>query len=253
MAEDLHGAAALVTGASSGIGRATALRLAAAGAAVTVVARRRDRLDELVARIHGAGGQALAVASDITDVTEAGGAVASAVARFGRLDIVVNAAGVMLNGPTLDIPLEYWDEMVDLNLKGLMYVTKTALSHLIAAVDDGDREVADVVNISSISGRQTDPTTALYNATKFGVTAATDSWRKEFARRGIRFSVIEPGYTDTELFSQQGPEQEARYARNAADVRKLHPEDVADAVMYIVGQPRRVAINEIVVRPTDQA
>jgi NADP-dependent 3-hydroxy acid dehydrogenase YdfG len=249
----LDGTVALVTGASSGIGHATSLRLAAEGAAVAVVARRRERLDDLAATIAADGGRALAIGADITDRAQAEGAVATALGEFGRLDTVVNAAGIMLNGPTLTIPVEDWDEMVDLNLKGLMYVTKASLPHLLQAVESAQRRVADVVNISSISGRITHPTTPLYNATKWGVTAATDSWRQEFTKLGVRFSVIEPGYVDTELFSTRGPEREAQYARGYAGIDRLHPEDVAGAVAYIVTQSRRVAVNEIVIRPTDQA
>jgi NADP-dependent 3-hydroxy acid dehydrogenase YdfG len=245
----LQGTVALVTGATSGIGEAIARSLGAHGASVVAVGRRADRLESLAADI---GERAHHVVADLRDAAAAAGAVDAALERFGRLDTVVNSAGVMLNGPSLDARLDEWESMVDLNLKGLMYVTKAALPHLVAAAADGPRKVADLVNVSSIAGRFANRNVAIYNATKFGVTAASESWRQEFSPHGVRVSVIEPGVVETELFGhQQAPVQE-HYERLFAGVERLHPSDIADVVSFIVTAPRRMAIAEVVVRPTDQ-
>lgn len=249
-AGDLDGCVALVTGATSGIGRATALALSARGARVAAVGRRADRLDDLVRDLEPDRG--IAVPADLSSRTGASGAVDAAIARWGRLDVVVNSAGVMLNGPTTDAHLDEWDAMVDVNVKGLMYVAKAAFPHLVDAAAAGPRRVADLVNISSIAGRFANRNVAVYNGTKFGVTAMSESWRQEFAPRGVRVSVVEPGVVDTELFGhQQAPVQE-HYDRLFAGVERLRPEDVADVVTTIVTAPRRVALAEVVVRPTDQ-
>lgn len=252
MADNLNGTVALVTGASSGIGRATARRLAASGASVVVVARRAERLEELAGEVRADGGTALTVAADLTDTAAASGAVERAVAEFGRLDTVVNAAGLMLNGPTEDLTVQDWDRMVDINLRGLLHVTKVALPHLVSAARSGPRRVTDLVNISSVAGRFAAATTAGYNATKFGVTAASEALRQEYAKQYVRVSVIEPGRVDTELFDHRKGAAEdftAMFGR----IEYLEPEDVADAVAYVVTNPRHIAVNEIVIRPTQQA
>lgn len=253
MSKRLDSVVALVTGASSGIGHATAEQLAAEGAAVAVVARRRDRLAELVARIEKKGGTAVVIAADLTDAGAAAAVVAETVERLGRLDVLVNAAGVMLNGDSVTTPVEDWEAMVDINLRGVLYTTKAALPYLLDAVKNGPRDVADVVTVSSVAGRLAAPTVAVYNATKFAVTAATESWRQEFTTRGIRFAAVEPGATSTELWDHER-EEAAKGSEVMFDgVERMHPEDVADAIHYIVTKPRRVAINEILIRPTDQA
>jgi NADP-dependent 3-hydroxy acid dehydrogenase YdfG len=243
---------ALVTGASSGIGHATARWLAAEGATVVLVARRQDRIDVLAKEIAEAGGQAIALAADLTDAAAAADVVATTVARLGRLDVLVNAAGVMLTGDSAQAPLRDWQQMVDINVSGLLYVTKAALPHLVTAAATSPRQVADVVNISSIAGRTVIPGAAVYNATKFGVTAATEAWRQEYARRNVRFSVVEPGATETELFVHQQPAAQERFAARFADIEQLHADDIAEAVAYIVTSPRRRAVAEILIRPTDQ-
>lgn len=253
MPENLNETVALITGASSGIGQATALRLAAQGSTVALVARRADRLEALAADVRAQGGKALVIAADITNSAQAINAVEKTVAEYRRLDTVVNAAGVMLNGDSLASPLSDWDRMVDLNLKALMYVTKAALPHLVKAAGLSTRKVADVVNVSSISGRVANRQVAIYNATKFGVTAATEAWRLEYTKQSVRFSVVEPGVVDTELFGHQSSTTQAHYEVFFEGVEKLHAEDIAEAIAFIVTSPRRVAVNEIVVRPTDQA
>ncbi|GAB2495711.1 SDR family NAD(P)-dependent oxidoreductase [Nocardiopsis aegyptia] len=252
MAEKLNGTVALVTGASSGIGRATARRLAAEGAAVALVARRGERLEELASEIYADGGTAETIVADLTDAAAAAAAVERTVIGLGGLDTLVNAAGVMLNGPSEESPLEEWDRMVDINLRGLLYVTKAAIPHLLDTAGEGPRSVADVVNVSSVAGRFAAPTVAVYSATKFAVTAATEAWRQEYTGRGLRFSVVEPGRTESELFDHK--ENSVRDFNAAfGEIEALHAQDIADAVGYIVTNPRRVAVNEIVIRPTEQA
>lgn len=252
MPESLATATALVTGASSGIGQAVAEQLAEHGATVAVVARRADRLRNLARYIERNGGTAYPITADLTDPQAITGAVADAVSRLGRLDIVVNAAGVMLNGDSVTTPVHDWDRMVDINLRGLLHTTKAALPHLLDAVGSSPRRVADVVNVSSVAGRHAAPTVAVYNATKFGVTAATEAWRQEYTTRGIRFSVVEPGAVSTELWDHESEEAAAQSAGMFDKVERLHPGDIADVVFHIVTAPRRVAVNEVVIRPTDQ-
>lgn len=252
MAEDLTGTVALITGASSGIGRSAALRLASAGASVAIIARRADRLEAVAGEISEAGGTVLPIATDLTDPAAVEAAIARTVAVLGRLDTVVNAAGLMLNGPTEDLTLQDWDRMVDVNLRGLLCVTKLALPHLLAAAQDSPRRVADLVNISSVAGRFAAATTAGYNATKFGVTALTESLRQEFARRHLRVSVIEPGRVDTELFDHREGSAEG-FTEMFGQIEYLQPGDIAEAVNYIVTNPRHIAVNEIVIRPSEQA
>lgn len=246
----LTGCGALVTGASSGIGAATALALAAEGASVALVGRNADRLAQIAARIEAAGGRALVLAADITEATAAEKVVADAVAGFGRLDILVNAAGVMLNGSSLKRPFDEWRQMVDLNLTALMAVSKAALPHLVAAAASG-RGVTDLVNISSIAGRTASAGAAVYHATKFGVTAFSEALRQEFAKRNLRVSVIEPGAVRTGLFDHGDPVARDRLAERLSEVEYLHPEDVADLILHVVTLPRRVALAEVVIRPTD--
>jgi len=252
MAEQLNNTVAIITGASSGIGEATAIRLASAGAQVVLVARRKDRLEKLERQIKDAEGIAFSIDADITSAEEAESVIAKTIAQFGRLDTLINSAGVMLNGPSIESPLSEWDQMVNINLRGLMYITKAALPHLLEAVSTGARKVADVINISSVAGRAATSNVAIYNATKFGVTAATEAWRQEFTKKSLRFSVIEPGATATEIFEQKDGQREGFTAR-FGEIEQLHAQDIAEAIVYIITSPRRVAVNEIVIRPTDQA
>jgi NADP-dependent 3-hydroxy acid dehydrogenase YdfG len=254
MANDsvLSGTVALVTGASSGIGEATAKRLAAEGAAVAVGARRVDRLEKLVAEIADAGGTAVAIEADVTDRAQAEDLVERTVKTLGRLDTVVNNAGVMLLGPSLDAPIEEWERMVDLNVKGLLYIAKAALPHLIAGADEGPRMVTDMVNISSVAGRRARAGSAVYNATKFGVGAFSEALRQEVTERHVRVSLVEPGAVETELSSHNRPEVLEEIKGRFLDLERMEAADIADAISYIVTRPRHVAINEILVRPTEQ-
>jgi NADP-dependent 3-hydroxy acid dehydrogenase YdfG len=252
MSEMLQGTVALVTGASSGIGEATARALARQGAAVALVARRADRLQKLAEEIDGEGGKTLQIEADLTDQSSAKGAVERAVAELGRLDIVVNNAGVMLNGPIVDAPIEEWDQMVKINVQGLLYVAHAALPHLLSAAEDEPRHVADLVNISSIAGRFANQGAGVYNATKFGVNAFSESLRQEVTKRHVRVAVVEPGAVATELFGHLRPEIQKYYDKFFDGVEKLEADDIASAIEYTVTRPRRMAVNEIMVRPTTQ-
>lgn len=248
---DLSGAVALVTGASSGIGEATSRMLAREGAAVAMAARRTERLEALGAEIADAGGTALPIEADLTQGQQAEAAVARTVAEFGRLDVLVNNAGVMLLGPILEAPVEEWERMVELNLLGLMYTTKAAIPHLLEAAE-GERGVADVVNISSVAGRIARRGSGVYNATKFGVGAFSESLRQEVTRRHLHVSLVEPGAVDTELPSHNRAEVRKGIEETFGDLERLQADDIAEAITYVLTRPRRVTINEILVRPTEQ-
>ncbi|HVO54986.1 MAG TPA: SDR family NAD(P)-dependent oxidoreductase [Solirubrobacterales bacterium] len=248
----LDGTAALVTGASSGIGEATARLLAERGAAVALVARRTDRLDALVAEIEASGGRAVAIEADVSDREQAEAAVERAVAELGRLDVVVNNAGVMLLGPILDAPVEEWEQMIEVNLLGLLYVSKAALPHLLEAAEGEPRRVADIVNVSSVAGRVARLGSGVYNATKHGVGAFSESLRQEVTERHVRVSLVEPGAVATELVSHNRPEVQETIRDRIGKLEPLASEDIADAIAYVVTRPRHVAINEVLVRPTEQ-
>lgn len=252
MGDELKGTVALVTGASSGIGEATALMLAGQGAAVAVVARRRDRLEKLAKKVQSEGGTALVIEGDMTDGEQARAAVERTVAELGRLDTLVNNAGVMLLGPAVGAPLDEWQRMVEINVLGLLYCTHAALPHLLKAAEDSPRKVADVVNISSVAGRIARSGSAVYNTTKFGVVAFSEGLRQEVTGRHVRVSIVEPGAVDTELPGHNRPEVRESLQKRFGSITRLESEDIADAITYIVTRPRHVAINEVLIRPTQQ-
>ena len=250
MTKRLEGTVALVTGASSGIGEATAAMLAGEGAKVAVVARRRDRLEALAERLGSSN--ALVIEADITDAEQSARAVATTVGELGRLDTLVNNAGVMLLGPIVDAPSDEWQRMVNLNLLGLLYCTHAALPHLLAAAELEPRSVADVVNVSSVAGRVARLNSGVYNATKHGVGAFSESLRQEVTRRHVRVTIIEPGAVGTELAFHNRPEILDEMAKNFEGTEIMQAEDIAESIRYAVTQPRRIAVNEILVRPTEQ-
>lgn len=249
----LDGTVALVTGASSGIGEVTAEQLAAQGAAVALAARRTDRLSALAERIRSSGGTALVIEADVTEQAQAVSAVERTVAELGRLDTLVNNAGVMLLGPVVGAPTEEWDRMVRVNLLGLLYCSHAALPHLLKAASDSPRGVADMVNISSVAGRVPRSGSGVYNATKFGVGAFSEALRQEVTQKHVRISLVEPGATATELRDHNRPEVMESIMARFQGVEVLQAEDIADTVLYIVTRPRHVSVNELLVRPTEQA
>ena len=252
MAGPLHGTVALVTGASSGIGEATALALAGHGAAVALAARRVDRLEALAGRIGEGGGTALAIEADVSDRGQAESAVARTVSDLGRLDILINNAGLMLLGPAVDADIAEWRQMLDVNVDGVLYCAHAALPHLLAAAQDSPREVADMVNVSSVAGRYPRRGSAVYNLTKFGVGGFSESLRQEVAGRRVRVSLVEPGATATELRSHNRPEIQEAQAQRFAGMTTMTAEDIAETILFIVTRPWHVAINEVLIRPTQQ-
>ena len=246
----LEGTVALITGASSGIGAATATALSAQGAAVALAARRRDRLEGLAAEITEQGGAALVLECDVTDQGQAAAAVERTVAELGRLDTLVNNAGVMLLGPAEGAPLSEWQRMVDLNVLGLLYCAHAALPHLQRAAAGNPRQVADMVNVSSVAGRFARNGNGVYALTKFGIGAFSESLRQELAGKYVRVSLVEPGATATELATHNRPE--VLESLRSQFGQRMDASDIADAISYIVTRPRHVAINEMLVRPTEQ-
>ncbi|HWF56554.1 MAG TPA: SDR family NAD(P)-dependent oxidoreductase [Solirubrobacteraceae bacterium] len=245
---ELQGTVALVTGASSGIGEATAVALAARGASVALVARRRDRLEALAARLDGA----LVIEADITDREQAQSAVARTVSELGRLDTLINNAGVMLLGPIENAPLQEWEELVHVNVLGLLYTSHAALPHLLAAADGAPRHLSDLVNISSVAGRVARNGSGVYNLTKHGVGAFSESLRQEVTGRHVRVSLIEPGAVSTELVSHNRPEIQEAIGQRFGQIERLEAEDIAETIAFVVTRPRHVAINEVLIRPTEQ-
>jgi NADP-dependent 3-hydroxy acid dehydrogenase YdfG len=248
MAKPLEGKVAAITGASSGIGEATALALADAGAAVALGARRVDRIEALAERIGAAGGRAIALEVDVTDEQAANAFVAVANERLGGLDVLVNNAGVMLLGPVDGADTDQWRQMLDVNLLGLLYCTHAALP-LMTASGGGH-----VVNVSSVAGRRAGAGAAVYNMTKFGVTAFSEALRQEALHADIRVTCVEPGFVETEL---QGHNENPLVLQGFEKMRDqvgdaLEPGDIADAIRYAVTQPQHVSINEVLVRPTRQ-
>jgi NADP-dependent 3-hydroxy acid dehydrogenase YdfG len=238
---------ALVTGASSGIGEATAIALAEAGAKVAIAARRRDRLDDLAARLQVLGAEPLVLPADLLDESEAQRIVADTEAHYGRLDILVNNAGVMYLEPVAEADLGRWRRMLELNVLSLIASTQAALRGM------RERREGDIVNIASTAGRIANPMAAAYSATKFGVVAFSEALRREVYQDRVRVSVIEPGLVATELRDHIG-HAAVKDAINAwADgLRQLQPDDVAEAILFCVTRPPHVCINEVLMRPTDQ-
>ena len=251
MTNALTGRTAFITGASSGIGEATALALAADGARVALTARRQDRLDALAQRITDAGGTALPLALDVTDAA-AVARVADVVAeRLGRVDLVFANAGAMLPGAIEDLRREEWDRQIDLNLKGLLYTVEAFLPSLVAAAADG--VTADLVTTSTIAGQHLFPTFAVYSATKAFTSHFADHLRTELGPKFVRTSAVEPGITETELqghFTDPGARE--WFAGASASMQLLAPEDVARVVAFIAAQPRHVNLSHVRVLPTEE-
>jgi NADP-dependent 3-hydroxy acid dehydrogenase YdfG len=243
---DLSGQVVAVTGASSGIGEATALACAHAGAAVALAARRSDRIQSLAERIAREGGRAIAVPTDVADEGQAQAFIERAHAELGRLDVLVNNAGVMLLGPIENAPTEEWREMIHVNVFGVLYCTHAALP-LMHAQGSGH-----IVNVSSVAGRVARAGSGVYNLTKFGVGAFSESLRQETVEMGVRVTLIEPGAVDTELASHNRPEVREQISKRFGDITRLEAEDIAGAILYAIGQPRRVSVNEMLIRPSEQ-
>lgn len=251
MTDTLQAATAVITGASSGIGAATAQALAARGATVALFARRQNRLEDLTDKINDArAGAARAYEVDVTDAPSVRAAVEAVARDFRSIDILVNCAGTGTWGPALDADLTDWHAMVDVNLNGVLSTTHAALPHLTRAAQ-GERGVGDIVTVSSIAGRKVPGANSnVYAATKHAVGAFSEALRQELAEQHVRVGVIEPGVVATELTTSGDPY--APDARNPAGLGVLDPADVADAITYMVSRPRHAAVNEVLIRPTEQ-
>jgi NADP-dependent 3-hydroxy acid dehydrogenase YdfG len=241
----LEGATAVVTGASSGIGEATARALAAAGARVALLARRRERLDALARELDGATVHEV----DVTDDAAVARTLDAVAQDLGGIDVLVNDAGYGSMVPALEADLAEWHRMVDVNVTGVLATTHAALPHLVAAAQ-GPRGVADVVTISSVAGRKVaSGKVNVYAATKHAVNAFSEALRQELAPRHVRVGLVEPGLVRSEMTEDSGAAEDAEASM---ELGLMEPEDIADAVVYMVTRPRRAAVNEMLVRPTEQ-
>ena len=245
MSNQLAGKIALVTGASSGIGAATAVALAAAGASVALSARRADRLAELVAEIEAAGGNALALPGDMAVEADAIKAVEDTVRHFGRIDILINSAGVMQAGGIDGMDVAEYRRVVDINLMGTVYTCAAAVP-LMKAQGSGD-----IVTISSLAARKGGPMTNAYSASKHAVNAMTDGMRQELGGFGIRVSIVMPGATETEVASGiSNPQWREAIAAHVSKDGAVKASEMADTIIFILSLPRNVNVSEICVRPT---
>jgi NADP-dependent 3-hydroxy acid dehydrogenase YdfG len=247
---DLSGRRIAITGASSGIGEATALACARAGAAVALAARRDEHIERVAAEIADEGGTAVALPTDVADERQARAFIEHAYEQLGGLDGLINNAGVMLLGPVLDAPTDEWRRMVDVNVLGLLYCTHAALPVMLEDADS--TRPRDIVNVSSVAGRVARAGSAVYNLTKWGVCAFSEALRQEVTGQGIRVTIIEPGAVATELPGHNRPEIQQVMRRAFEGVTPLESEDIARAIVYALTQPPNVSVNEVLVRPTSQ-
>jgi NADP-dependent 3-hydroxy acid dehydrogenase YdfG len=238
---DLSGKVVAVTGASSGIGEAVAVACAGAGAKVALAARREDRIAALAERIGG-----IAVPTDVSDEAQARAFVERTQNELGGLDVLVNNAGVMLLGPIVGAPVDEWRTMIDVNLFGVLYCTHAALPGML------ERGGGTIINVSSTAGRIARVGSGVYNATKFGVGAFSESLRQEVTERHVRIGLIEPGAVATELVGHNRPSVRKSVEERFGDTERLEAQDIADAIGYVVTRPRHIAINEVLIRPTEQ-
>lgn len=249
IAQDLTGRVAVITGASSGMGRASALLLAARGAKVALLARRKPQLDEVAAEIRRQGGEALVIVTDVTDQASVDAAAATVLREFGNADLVFNNAGLMLPGAIGQQPAKEWETQIDLNVTGVMRVVQAFVPQLEAAAAQG--KVVDLINTSSIAGQYVYGYFAAYSATKAFVSHLVRHLRVELGPKNIRVSVIEPGITETELqghFTFQGA---IDWLKNASQsIEFLKAEDIAATVGFIVSQPKHVNLQQVVIMPT---
>lgn len=245
MTQTLAGKVALVTGASSGIGEGIALALAEAGATVAVAARRADRLSGLVQRIEAAGGKALAIAADMTVEAEAIRAVEDTAAQLGRIDILINSAGVMQAGGIENADLDEYRRVFDINVFGTVYTSRAAIPHMLA------QGAGDIVTISSLAGRKGGAMTNSYSASKHAVNAMTDAMRQELGDRNIRVSILMPGATTSEVGdSITDPNWRKAIQAHVSKDGAVQPADIGATIVFMLSLPRNVNIAEIAVRPT---
>ncbi|WP_329258969.1 SDR family oxidoreductase [Actinoallomurus sp. NBC_01490] len=248
----LSGRVAVVTGASSGIGEASAERLAMLGAKVVVLARRAERLEDLVARIGARGGTALAVAADVTDAEAVRAAAERVEAELGAADLLLNNAGVMLPAPVEELRTDQWRHQIDLNITGLMNVIGAFVPQLVASA--ARLGVADLINTSSIAARNIFPNFAVYSATKAYVTQLSRHLRVELGPKNVRVSAIEPGIVGTELQSHVTDEGALEWLNGSRETMEwLAPQDVAETIGFLAALPPRANLQQVTIMPTGQA
>jgi len=238
---------AIITGASSGIGRATALALSKAGAKVAIGARRTDKLEELENEIKQNGGEVISQKLDVTKKSECNSFADAALQKWGSIDILVNNAGLMPLSFVKNLKIDEWDQMIDVNIRGVLYCTAAVISHM------KEKKSGHIVNISSVAGRVVFPAGSVYCATKHAVAAFSEGLRQELSvRSNIRVTCIEPGVVATELTNTITDESLQGFVENAKKMEALRAEDIANAILYAVESPNHVNVNEILIRPTTQ-
>jgi NADP-dependent 3-hydroxy acid dehydrogenase YdfG len=238
---------AIVTGASSGIGHATAVALAKAGANVAAGARRTDRLDSLQKEISGSGGEIMIQKLDVTKKSDCDAFVDAVIKKWGTVDILVNNAGLMPLSFFKNLKVDEWDQMIDVNIKGVLYCTAAAIPHMIA------RKSGHIVNISSVAGRIVFPAGSVYCATKHAVAAFSEGIRQELSQRAnIRVTCVEPGVVATELLNTITDKSLERFVESSKQMDSLQSEDIANAILFAVNSPAHMNVNEILIRPTTQ-
>jgi NADP-dependent 3-hydroxy acid dehydrogenase YdfG len=242
---DIQGKVVVITGASSGIGAATARELAKQGAAVVLGARRKDRLNALVQEIVAAGGKAVAAASDVTKREDLVALVEAGLKAFSKIDVLVNNAGIMPLSPMSALRVDEWDETIDVNVKGVLYGIAAALP-IFEKQGSGH-----FINISSIAGVRTYPNSAAYCGSKWAVGAITDVLRQEVAAKNIRTTIIAPGMISTELANGVRHRETAEAMAGFLTIA-VSPQCIADAIAFAIAQPANVGVHEIVVRPSVQ-
>ena len=243
----INGKVAIITGASSGIGEATALTLAKAGVKVAIGARRVDRLKELSKKIIANGGEVFFQKLDVTKNEECKNFAKAVLDKWGSIDILVNNAGLMPLSFFKNLKVDEWDRMIDVNIKGVLYCTGSVISHM------KEKKSGHIVNLSSVAGRVVFPAGSVYCATKFAVAAFTEGLRQEFSvRSNIRVTSIEPGIVATELTDTITDESLQQFVENGKKMKTLQAQDIANAILYAVDSPSHVNVNEILIRPTTQ-
>ena len=245
MENNIEGKVVVITGASSGLGEATARHLAAQGATVVLGARRRERIEALAGELSAGGSAALAVQTDVTDRAQVSALVDAAMARFGRIDVMLNNAGLMPHSPLDRLKVDDWDQMVDVNIKGVLYGIAAALPHMIA------QRSGHIINVSSVAGHKVRTGSVVYSATKHAVRVISEGLRQEVKPHGLRTTIISPGAVDTELPNSITEPDVADNIRKFYEIA-ISPASFARAVAYAIGQPDDVDINEILFRPTQQ-
>jgi NADP-dependent 3-hydroxy acid dehydrogenase YdfG len=246
MSDNIEQKVIVITGASSGMGEAAARRLAAEGARVVLGARRTDRLEALAAEIDEEGGEALAVTTDVSDRDQVAHLVDTAVGTYGRIDVLINNAGVMPLSPFDRLKVDEWDQMIDVNLKGVLYGIAAALPHM------KEQRSGHIINLSSVAGHKVFGGSAVYSATKSGVRALSEGLRQEVKPYNIRTTIISPGAVTTELLDHISEPDVQQANREYVGQVGVPADSFARVVVFAISQPEELDINEVLFRPTSQ-